>query len=759
MTSLFGGGQPKVIPEFTGLQVNTAVQVLPVPIVYGSPRVSINLIYYNGFNSQLVQQGSGGKGILSGGKGGSDQVEYFATLILGICEGPIGNPLVIYQDQEVWTPATFPSNGAFFFNGTTTQSPWSYVTATWPGDARGYINTAYYAFQNAQLDASATVPQIDLVLQGLLQGSSPLNNSTLSISTGQYDSSGNPLSFIGNIPLGDADADPGAVIYDFLSNSVYGATFPVAYVDTTTLFTSSNGFNPSIGDAAIATYCQAVGLAWSVVVNNVESANSILDRWCKNLNTAPVWDGALLKFIPYWDTPASGNPGWDSGNGIALKYYTPYTIPVVQITLDYILQSDDKTKNPITFTRKDPLEVYNTVRVDFKDRTNFFNDVPAEAKDEVHAELYGPKVDNIGLADEFSLATYANLSATMQLRRNISIMNNYAWKMGPLWGWLVPMIMVNIPDPTNYANFITVRIISVEDDEEENVSVTAEAFPLGAQSPTILPMSPTTPPNQGPVNSAPSPVYPPVIFAPPTDMLTATGFATPQVVFGASGGNLPSFAGQLDPNWGGCNIWVSLDNISYQLLGTLWQPSIIGNLSATLAGYGGANPDNINTLYVNLSECDGALASVSSDAAASGHSICCLQDPSGFEILAFTNAALIGPDQWALTGLYRGLYGTTSRSFGGGSQFLYVGSSSNIFETNLPAAYVGQSFWVKPQSFNVYNNAVEDLSTTPAYRYTATGPIPGPPIPPPSTQAATYRRKRAPVIATKLLRKDRRKST
>src|SRR5579859_4339073 len=160
MRNLFGS-TPKVIPEFTGLQVNTSVQVLPIPIAYGSPRMSINLIYFNGFQSKLVKQSGGGKGILGGGKGGANQVEYFATIIMALGEGLIPEIKIIYQDQEVWTPDTFPTNGAFYFGGDGVSPPWSFVEANWPQDARTYKDTAYYGFSNAQLDSSATVPQIN----------------------------------------------------------------------------------------------------------------------------------------------------------------------------------------------------------------------------------------------------------------------------------------------------------------------------------------------------------------------------------------------------------------------------------------------------------------------------------------------------------------------------------------------------------------------------------------------------------------------
>jgi hypothetical protein len=747
MSNLFGS-QPKVIPEFTGLQVNTSVQVLPIPIVYGSPRISMNLIYYNGFNVQL-QSTHSGKGILSGGKG-AKQANYFATFISALCEGPVGVPLIIYQDQEVWTPATYPTNGAAYFDGSPGQLPWSYVVSNWPGDARSYKNTAYYAFANAQIDSSATIPQINIVLEGLLQGSSPLNNSTITITSGQYDPSGKPLSFLGPILLNDADADPAQVISDFLVNPQYGATFPPEFVDETTLFTTANGFNPSVGDSTLSSFCQATGLAWSVAIDNVQTASSIIERWTKNLNTAVVWNGALLKFIPYWDTPASGNPGWDPMNGIAKKYFTPNTTAIVNITMDQILQSSAKDEDPITFTRKDPLEVYNTIRIDFRDRNNFFNNVPVEAKDEAHIELYGPRIDNIGLADEFSLETYANLAVQMQLRRNISIMRTFTWKMGPLWGWIDPMDVLSIPDPVNYANSIIVRVISAEDDEEENVTLVAEEFPVGSQSPSTIPMSSTTPPNQGATNSPPPRVFPPVIFAPTTAMLTATGFASPQVIVGASAGIDNIFS----PNWGGAFIWASLDNVSYEMVGTLTGPSTIGTLTQALPGYGGANPDNSDALVVNLSESDGVLASVTSAAAAAGNSICVIQDVSGFEIVSYTTATLIAPFTFSLTGLYRGLYGTTSRLFGAGSQFLFVGSSANFLETALPPSYVGTNFYVKLQSFNVFQSATEELSDCVAYRYLATGPTPVGPTPPPS-QTATYRRLK--ITATDFIAKPRRR--
>lgn len=726
MSGLFGGST-KVIPEFTGLQVNTAVQVLPIPIIYGSPRTQINVIYYNGFNVQNVK--AGGKGALTGGKGGT-QVEYFATFIGALGEGPIGPVLLIYQDQNVWPPGEYPSNGASYFDGSAGQAPWGFVVHNWPRDARPYKYTSYYAFANAQIDSSATIPQLNMILNGFLAKTSPLNDSTLYITTGQYDSNGNPLSYMGNFHLGTCDADPGRVILDFLTNDRYGATFPIQWIDQGTLLSSNQAFDPNIGDQAISTYCQAVGFAWSDVINNAEAANSVIERWCKNIQVAPIWNGAYLRFIPYWDSYNGNNPHWSAHNGIAKKYFNPYTIPVTQITMDHILQSESKDEHPISFIRKDPTEVYNTVRIDFKDRNNAFNDNTAEAKDEAHIELFGPRVDNIGSAKEFSLMTYANTAVHIALRRNLSIMLTYTWKMGPLWAWLDPMDIVQIPDPTNTGAFVNVRIISIEDDDNEDVTIIAEEFPLGAQAPTIVDATETTPPTLGYMNVPSSTAYPPVIFEPTPAMLTATSFAVPQVIIGASGGNGPGYEGMLDPNWGGCFIWVSLDGVNYQKLGELVGPSTIGLLSNPLAAFPGGGYDSTDTLTVNLNESNGVLSSVTPTAAAAGNSICCVKDNTGFEIIGYTNATLTAPYTYALTGLYRGMYGTVSKGFSPGAQFLYSGSLANNFETALPPGYaVGQNFWVKLQSFNSMRNFVEDLSTVTAYQYIVGGAYVPPPYP------------------------------
>ena len=69
--------------------------------------------------------------------------------------------------------------------------------------------------------------------------------------------------------------------------------------------------------------------------------------------------------------------------------------------------------------------------------------------------------------------------------------------------------------------------------------------------------------------------------------------------------------------------------------------------------------------------------------------------------------------------MYRGLYGTASAAHAVGAPFARLDSA--VFEYDLPPQYVGQTLYIKLQSFNVFGGGVQDLSACAAYTYTPTG--------------------------------------
>ena len=239
MGFLFSRAKHK-IPELTGLQIQTAVNVMPIPIVYGCPRIQMNVIYVNGFRA-VAQKASGGKGLLSGGKGQTTGYKYYATFIGALFEGEGNGLLLVYDNQQTYTPSTAPSGKVFqSFSGSSSQSPWSYITSNWPTDAFGYKDTAYIGFEDWPLDSTATIPQLNFIFQGRLFDTSPLNLYTAPDGSTHY-----------------LDADPGQVVYDFLTNDVFGVEFPASLIDTDSLLTTSDGYE---GSVFVMARCRSFGL-------------------------------------------------------------------------------------------------------------------------------------------------------------------------------------------------------------------------------------------------------------------------------------------------------------------------------------------------------------------------------------------------------------------------------------------------------------------------------------------------------------------
>ncbi len=273
---------PNAKPDYTSLEIQTSASTLPIPIVYGQNKLAANVLWFANFHAG---PGSGGKG--SGGKGGltggssSANYTYYADLIMGLCEGPINSVGWVYKNQSIYLPSQL---GLGNYNGTTPQATWPYLEALYPHNALAYRGTAYMWGAGYNLGGAASIGNHNFEVLGVLWG------------TG----------------VNGSDADPAEVIYDFLTNAQYGCGFDAARIDGTTLFGSS-------GDASLQTYCKAMGIAFSPVIDSLEAANSILTRWLRLLNCAAVWSGGKLKFIPYGDTAIAA--------GAETTYQTQFSIP------------------------------------------------------------------------------------------------------------------------------------------------------------------------------------------------------------------------------------------------------------------------------------------------------------------------------------------------------------------------------------------------------------------------------------------------
>jgi len=188
-------------------------------------------------------------------------------------------------------------------------------------------------------------------------------------------------------------------------------------------------------------------------------------------------------------------------------------------------------------------------------------------------------------------------------------------------------------------------------------------------------------------------------------------------VIGLSGGS----GGVSDPNWGGCNIYISQDNQTYVKWGTQTGPTRQGVLTSALAAYNGANPDTTNTLAVSLIESSGELDTVTTSDAQAARSLCVIVDPDGtFELLSYVTATLTAQNAYNVTTLYRGFYGTRPCAHPSGAQFLRL--DPYVFQTPLQPQYIGHTLYAKFASVNIFNLAEQSLTDCTAYTYVPTGP-------------------------------------
>lgn len=607
--------------------------------------------------NDFQQHNAGSK---SGGKGGllsggQQSYTYTCSIMMALCEGPIAGLGQIWQDSST-TTVSLSSLNLSLINGETPQAVWEYLTANYPAQALGYNGVAYVCGANYNLGSSASV-----------------GNNLFEVQANLYRSGCNGV-----------DADPALVIQDFLTNPQYGVGFPAGSINSSALLGGS-------GTSSYQAYCWAVGIAISPLLDSQESASSILSRWLQITNSTAVWTGGQLKIIPYGDSNVTGNG----------QTWLANDTPLYALTDEDFVASDGD--DPVIITRSDPYSAYNNQSIEIVSRSDLYNTGPVVAFDQSAIDRYGLRIGSTITAHEITTLPIAQTVVQLILQRGLYIRNTYQFKLSWEFGHLDPMDLVSLTDPLLGLVNTNVRITDVEEDDDGLLTFTAEEFPQGVATPVLYATQSRSNnyPNSG---ITANPVNAPVIIEPPAG-LTAGNV---QLWIGASGANA-------DPNWGGCTVWVSFDGSSYANIGTIAGAATQGVLTAAVANYTGANPDTVDTLAVSLVESGASLASTTPGNAAGGATVCY----AGGEYLSFTTATLTGANQYNLTGLYRGLYGTSPKALATGSQFMLLAGS--LIKYTVPVANVGDTLYFKFQSFNIFGAGEQSLANVTAVSYVVTG--------------------------------------
>lgn len=450
--------------RINALQYNTSIAGSVVNLVYGTTRVGVNLIGFgNYFGPQGKKgkvgplpitgtnpgKGGSGKGGGSGGKKGvtgKKSGNFSIDVSFGICQGPVSFP----SNNKVFVSSSWTEisqSQLNFYSGTDGQA--ADGTMYGLGQTQGYSGTGYATGTPIDLGSSPALPNVQVETNGI------------------YANTGSAL-----LP---GDANPGLVVPDFLSNPRYGAGFPSTNISAAAM-------------ADYGQYCQASALSISMAMDNQRQAHEWMDELAKLTNSAIVWSGSLLKFIPYGDIAVSDGTNMWSPN-LTPQYslnddsYLPWQ--------DHIDITGPQTNedDPVLVTRTNPADAINWLTVEYLDKGNYYNVATLAVFDQASIDEYGLRTGENLRGHCFSSSVSAQTSAQLYLQRLLYIRNTYKWKSTWQYSLLEPMDIVLITDSNLGITNQPVRILSVEEDERGDLTFEAEEITIGTPSQQSAPFA------------------------------------------------------------------------------------------------------------------------------------------------------------------------------------------------------------------------------------------------------------------------------
>lgn len=724
--------------KIEALRLQSSTYGATIPVLGGVNRIPGNLIWYGDFKAtpHTSTQSAGGKG--GGVKTQNTTYTYSAAVLMGICQGPVGAIARVWKGKDVfaggWGPSqvlaasetyAVPASGAMTYTlaqgATLIGTPvltWDYSSTDYQGagfttttplasgvdfavagsvltvlvaDWRGRsIKIAYQYGSGSPNLSPLTTLGITLASGDMAQaapawltaahpgealaypGLAYVHAQDYSLGTGaSVDNHSFEVQGSGAYRYGATlpDCNPAEFTADVLVNGRYGARLPATTLDV----------------AAWVSYCAASGLLMSPLLTEQVRAGDYIDQICKYTNSAAVWSVNRLRIVPYGDVALTGN-------GVT---YTPNTTPLYDLDDDHWLQ--DGTDDPLRWQVKEPSNRYNHVRVEFADRAIGYAKNIAEAKDDADIAANGLRTLATINAPWICDAAVAGLVARIVMQRSLNITGTGTLRLPWAYCLLECMDLVTLTDAALGFAKLPVRITSIGEDEDGMLELEVEDWPLGSASPTRYP-SQVASGFAHDFNAAPGSIDTPVIFEAPAD-LTATGVEVYAAVRGSSA------------QWGGCQVWVSLDGTTYKRAGVLNGGARYGTLSALAAGASA-------TIAVQGLGAGQLISGSAADAAALA--TLCYVGGAAPEYLAYQGATLTSAGAYTLGGLVHAAYGTAAAAHASGAPFVRI-DEALAMSGPLDPSFVGKTLSFKFCSFNVYGGAQQGLADVSAYTYTVTG--------------------------------------
>lgn len=738
MSGMFGGGSSNSAQQeiYAGIQVSTSIYGGCIPYIAGRQRVPFNLLWYGGFKVS-TSNASGGKG---GGGSGTKQYSYSAAYIAGLCIGPIQGVTQVWHDKALETltfenlalseggasfvgsisgttltvtkmnggfvavGATLANNGVtsgttITANGTgsgglgtytvnhsqtvasgpmrSSQLVWSgYPSGTPTGQKIPYDNIAYVASSSYSLGSSASMPNLNFEVEGVVPGYSDANAIY--------------------------DADPSAVFLDYLLDPVHGA---LAGYPGTPLVIGSSAAPLQGASNSYQAYVMSMGLLTSPFEDTQRQATDFISELLQCTNSDCRLSVGTLEILPYCDQPVSATVA-----GTAFSY-TPNLTPEFQFTDDDYCP--EKGEPPLKLTRTPQSDTYNMVSVEYLDRSNYYNEAPVTCSDLNDIALYGPRLASQLSLHQITQAPVALTAGSLWLQQQLYERNSYESRVRADYSLLEPGDYIAHNDARLGLVGQVCQITQTEDDANNVFTITAREIP-GVTRTTAQYNWSAAAGYFANYASDPGAVSTPLIFVmPPIPASLSEGITIGVAVAGASSNAF----------WLGCDVYCSVDGgTTYQYVGTAPEGCRYGNLTANLGSV--ADPDTTSTLSIALTDTNLQLSTSVTHADADSNQTLALIISSGApEVLSYGAASLVSAGNYNLSYLRRGLYGSTDTLHVSGVPFVRLDGA--IFQIAMDPGYAGQTISFKFVSFNTWQQyGPQTLSGATAYSYTIPSALP-----------------------------------
>lgn len=427
-----------------------------------------------------------------------------------------------------------------------------------------------------------------------------------------------------------------------------------------------------------ANYCVAQDIYFSLALTEQQQASEVITDLLNMTSSDLVIRNGQINIIPY---------------------YTAGTVRYHLTTDDFIAERGKPALKP---TRKKAIDSFNALKLEFVNRDTDYNIEVVDAKDQASIETIGLRTGETIKAHFVTHAQRAKNLVEFLLRRDLNVRNTYEFTLSPKYLRLEPMDVVSLTDASLglYQQPVIIKKLVITN--EWAIKVTAEDYGgqvyvetnYATHSPE--PFIPDQTGSAGDVNA-------PVIFAAPRE-LSSDGY---EIWCGISSSST---------QFGGCEVHVSLDGgASYEKIGVQDGSSRMGVLTDNLPA-DSQSLDTTHTLKINVAQSNAILNAVDQVSVDTLGTL----SRVGNEFLAYRDVTLTAVNQYDLAYLRRGLYGTSQGAI---TSDTFVRCDDSLFKFPYNPLYAGRTIKIKFPSFNVYGDALQDLSTLPAYDFTIPGVI------------------------------------